>query len=127
MVTIKCSACGQGAPVGDHYHHFHSHLEPDCIIDHARLLIGTSKYTFNESEYENLRTAAKKMHLNEKVIHDLDKYYKQMHQMCIYEQTKRHAMNSIVGMGWYSAIKNYYKIAKLIDEIQSVYDCKVVS
>ena len=125
MATIRCSKpCrfNVGAPVGEHDHHYHSFSEPDCIMEEAKFRFGITEYTYSETEYQNLRSLAKKMHLSHEVIHDLDHNYEGAHSLCEYRLLKRGRMNAIAGMCWDIAIKNYHDVAELIERICHQYN-----
>jgi hypothetical protein len=85
------------------------------VIRHARWS-GIQKYDFTYQEYARLRNLALHFHLKEELIAEFDKDFRFMHECPRLMRTGR--FNSITGICYDIAVKNYAEIAGTIEKTE---------
>jgi hypothetical protein len=83
------------------------------IASFARLRWPALKYDFSRREYIRLRRSASKNHVDKRLLHEFDRDYCFTHVMARRIRTGAH--NSMTGMCYDVAIRNYARIAGIIE------------
>lgn len=86
--------------------------EQNYIAEYARLL-GVVEFDYSKQEYTRLRKLGKKAHINKKLIRKFVRAYCFTHSFARRIRTGAH--NSMTGICWNGAIRQYAEVALIIE------------